>query len=66
MDKCFLHRNGCARKWELYQGERKPVCGQGGFVLDDECNTRQWDNADDAITWARNNLNYATMEVVGI
>ena len=66
MDKVYLHRNGCVGKWEIYQGQTKPVCGEGGFATDENGKVRQWDRAEEACWWAADNLTFTTMLVAGI
>ena len=63
MDKCYLHHNTCAGAWELYIGQKQPVCGMGGYVKDEQGDCLQWVNADDALRYAENHLGYKEISV---
>ena len=51
---CYLHRNGCVARWELYMGsDAREGCGSRGFLRDKDGFVRQWNNVEDAIEFAR-------------
>ena len=66
MPKCFVHRNGCAGVWEIFIGQRTPVCGEGGFLKDSDGTVRTWESADVAIDHARYTLGYSEVTVCGL
>lgn len=65
MDKCFCHWNGCYGKWEIYIGQRQPVCGMGGFLKDSDGETLKWDSIGDALEHAARNNLIPAVEIVG-
>ena len=65
MEKCFIHRNGCHRVWEIYIGQRQPVCGQGGFLLNSDGETQRWNTIGEAVQTAID-MGHRELEIVGV
>jgi hypothetical protein len=64
MKTMYLHFNGCANRWELYEGTDNRATDQPrSFVRDRNGNVRTWGNPLEAIFFARRNDRYLRVEI---